>query len=333
MKTIISTMSQTRFYLKTSIMSTSSQTQKQTSILSFNCSVANGKQYLETLQNPVQIMPQTLKIPTDSFIATFPRISRDSRIESTRRSGNDPEHFGADSSIIHTSYITTPFISLSSEDKWNRAVYNLRQYCKLCKHIGFKRLLVHLPRNEKELLNLGNGMDLLSRMCNAYDFVTLLLEVPYITCCLKKTTETVSNDSVEYLRNYFENVVQFFDRFHNGNVELCFDTAHLYSNGLDGDDIVRLLETTVNNKRLLDYCNVIHLNGNERPKYTSDKHVPIFSEKNRMKKWSDLVKYLADKHKILIAENTTNPSRYEDWKRFADEYGLQIIDSIPELGV
>lgn len=393
------------------------------SVLTFNCSVSGNKDYLQTLQLPIQIMPQTLKIPTDAFIKTFPHMSAATSIyansatataanttkvsneitadckattvitATTAKVGNtQSDDFNRFHSVIHTSYITTPFISIASEDRWNQAIYNLRQYCKLNKRLGFKYLLVHLPRNEKELLNLANGMLILSSMCNAYSFVTLLLEIPYISCCDR-------SDSLTYLRNYFVNVIQFFDKFTNNNVQLCFDTAHLYSNGLDGDAIISLMETPINallhdaerndsfqqtkdatkdattnssafiqmdattvankrndaetaisstetaisstdaNKRddakttnsstkLIDLATVIHLNGNERPKYTSDRHVPIYSERNKMKHWDDLVKYLANKHKILIAENSTHHGNYSDWEQFAEEFGLRIIENI-----
>jgi len=277
------------------------------SFLSFNVSLSNGKEFLKDLTESVQIMPQTLKIPTNDFIESFPK----SEVKKE--------------SIIHTSYITIPFLNIENEDKFKRAKYNLVQYCKLCKRIGFHYLLVHLPRNENELSNLGNGMYILRSMCNAYEFIELVLEIPYISCINKEHT-------FEYIINYFKNIVQYFEKFKNRNVSLCFDTAHLYSNGLDSEDMIRLFEYKINDKRLIDYCKIIHFNGNERSKYTSDKHVAIFSKKNKFTETEKLIDYLVKANKILIAENTSNFDTYENWKEFAEKHDLRIVKSIPELG-
>lgn len=276
------------------------------SIISFNFSVAGDKSWLENYREPLQIMPQTVKIPTNDFINSFPSCSTWSE------------------SVIHTSYITRPFNSIFNEQgKINTCIYNIEQYIKLCKRIKYKRLLIHLPQTQKEMNEIGNGFGLLKDIFNKEENknIILVLEIP----AFKSGYE---NDVYEYFKLIVKN---YFKLFKYNNVELCFDTAHLYSNGLDGSEMVDLFNATISHKRLIDYCTIIHFNGNLKPKYTSDQHVQIFDKRNKIENTEELINFLKTENKILISENTTKRSDYEKWEEFAKNNNFKIVEKHKQI--
>lgn len=271
-----------------------------TSIISFNFSVAGDKSWIKDYREPLQIMPQTTKIPTNENINSFPSCSTWS------------------DSVIHTSYITRPFNNIFNEQgKINSCIYNIEQYIKLCKRIKYKRLLIHLPGTQKEINEIGNGFGLLKDIFNKEENkdIILVLEIPAFKSGYK-------NDVYEYFRMIIKN---YFKLFKYNNIELCFDTAHLYSNGLDGKDMIALFDAKISHKRLIDYCQIIHFNGNCKQKYTSDEHVQIFDKRNKIEYSAELTKYLQDKNKILISENTTKRSDYNKWLEFSKANKMNIV--------
>lgn len=277
-----------------------------TSIISFNFSVAGDKSWIKDYREPLQIMPQTTKIPTNENINSFPSCS----------SWSD--------SVIHTSYITRPFNNIFNEQgKINSCIYNIEQYIKLCKRIKYKRLLIHLPGTQKEINEIGNGFGLLKDIFNKEENkdIILVLEIPAFKSGYK-------NDVYEYFRMIIKN---YFKLFKYNNIELCFDTAHLYSNGLDGRDMIALFDAKISHKRLIDYCQIIHFNGNCKQKYTSDEHVQIFDKNNKIEYSAELTKYLQDKNKILISENTTKRSDYNKWLEFSKANKMNIVNEHKQI--
>ena len=276
------------------------------SIISFNFSVAGDKSWIKDYREPLQIMPQTTKIPTNENINSFPSCS----------SWSD--------SVIHTSYITRPFNNIFNEQgKINSCIYNIEQYIKLCKRIKYKCLLIHLPGTQKEINEIGNGFGLLKDIFNKEENkdIILVLEIPAFKSGYK-------NDVYEYFRMIIKN---YFKLFKYNNVELCFDTAHLYSNGLDGRDMIALFDSKISHKRLIDYCQIIHFNGNCKQKYTSDEHVQIFDKNNKIEYSAELTKYLQNKNKILISENTTKRSDYNKWLEFSKANKMNIVDEHKQI--
>ena len=198
-----------------------------------------------------------------------------------------------------------------------------KQYIKLCKRIKYKRLLIHLPGTQKEINEIGNGFGLLKDIFNKEENkdIILVLEIPAFKSGYK-------NDVYEYFRMIIKN---YFKLFKYNNVELCFDTAHLYSNGLDGRDMVALFDAKISHKRLIDYCQIIHFNGNCKQKYTSDEHVQIFDKRNKIEYSAELTKYLQDKNKILISENTTKRSDYSKWLEFSKANKMNIVNEHKQI--
>lgn len=274
------------------------------SILSFNFSTSGDKSWIDEYEQPLQIMPQTVKIPTDEYIEKYVKHDGDYR-----------------ESVIHTSYITKPFNNIMEGSKYKTFIYNITQYIKLCRRIKYKRLLVHLPQTLKEMNYLSDGMVILSKIFNKVKDIILVLEIPSFKSGFKM-------DIYKYFKIIITN---YFNKFVNNNVELCFDTAHLFANFVDSEEMIKLFELKVNNKKLIDYCKIIHLNGNVNQMGKSDKHIQIYSPNNKMKNVDKLMNYLSDKNKILITENTTTHGNYKQWKEFSDKYNIDIVNYIDNI--
>ena len=277
-------------------------------IVSFNFSTSGNKSWMKDYNQPLQIMPQTTKIPTDEIIKAYPDCS-DTVIRD---------------SVIHTSYITRPFSDIYSKNAVGSFRHNINQYIKLCKRLHYKRLLIHLPQSENEMKFLGHGMTELINIFSNKELVTLskdnylvlVLEIPAFKSGYKE-------DVTKYMKLIIEN---FFHKFSLGNVEICYDTAHLFANGLDCKNMVKLFEVGVNGKKLIDYSKIIHFNGNQNEMGKSDKHVQMFSEDNKMTHRGRLIRYLRDKDKILITENTTSHSDYNHWLEYTKHYKVALVE-------
>lgn len=269
------------------------------SMLTFNYSVAGDKSWLSSYRHPLQIMPQTTQYITDKHIDNFPMCS-------TCKLSN---------AVIHTSYITQPWRATLDETRFKKFTYLMSNYVKLCRRLYYKRLLIHLPSTLTELNNLSDGMNVLAKMFNQVEDVVLVLEIPAFKSGFKC-------DVSKYLLNV---IVNYFDKFKYKNVELCIDTAHIFANGIDCKEMVNLFETPIKSTKLIDYCNIIHLNGNMNPMYKADIHCPIFDERNKMTNIDILMRYISDKNKILIAENTKQHADYTKWEQFAKQYNINIV--------
>lgn len=278
------------------------------SIISFNFSTSGDKTWMMKYNQPLQIMPQTTKIPTETVINSYPDCSKGEIRDS----------------VIHTSYITRPFTDLLENGRLSKFIYNVQQYFKLCKQLNYKRLLIHLPQTDSEMKYLDDGMNELVKLFSNEklvslkdgEYITLVLEIPSFKSGFK-----------ENVLQYFTKVITgYFHKFKLNNVELCYDTAHLYANGLDCKDMITLFESEVKGKKLIEYAKIFHLNGNQTPMGRSDRHVQMFDKTNRMTNTGKLMRYLKDKNKVLITENTTSHSYYKLWVRYAKHYNIAIVE-------
>ncbi len=270
-----------------------------TSLLTFNCSVAGSKSFLVDYNDDIQIMPSDTKVLTDKQINSYPEIT------DWRRS------------VIHTSYITRPFSDHVQTGKTNSIKHIIEQYIRLANRIKFMYILIHLPSTEKEMDRLGDGMTLLKELFvnnESCEHIIPLLEIPAFKGGFKMDID-----------DYFAQIVQFVSLI--PNMEICLDTAHLYSNGCDCDKIISLYDS------LSKYVNVFHLNGNENNMWKSDKHIPLFEDRNKLKDYARLVDHIKDKNLLLITENTTNHASYEKWKTFCDSFGISIVSKHDKLSV
>ena len=276
------------------------------SIISFNFSTANDKNWMKNYNEPLQIMPQTTKIPTDEIIENYPKCEGKIR-----------------KSVIHTSYITRPFGDIYNNGRINIFRHNIIQYTKLCKRLKYRRLLIHLPQTEAEMTNIGNGMNELINIFSNKEYI--LLDDKNILVLVLEIPAFKAGFNMD-VKEYFTIIIDsFFNKFKYHNVELCFDTAHLFADGLDCEDMIKLFETKISDKKLIDYSKIIHFNGNQNKMGKSDKHVQIFSPTNKMTNTDKLINYLKDKNKVLITENTTSHSDYNEWVKYAKDNGVNIV--------
>lgn len=269
-------------------------------MLTFNLSVSN-REVFNNLEFPVQIMPQQQKMLTLPFIRSFPSMKEWSE------------------SVIHTSYIVKIW-NPEINDPASKVYLNMKFYLELALKIKFKRILVHLPNTEKEWSNLDVGMKRMIELFNKFyeksdKNIKIVFEIPAF----------VSNFKMN-IHEYIDKVLTYQKQFSN-SFEIVFDTAHLYSNGLEADEMLELI------KKYKDHSKIIHLNGNLRDKYTSDKHIQIFSEKSKIKNIDSLMNYFSESDLILIAENTSIHENYDSWKEFSNKYKLKIIPFIKELSL
>lgn len=277
------------------------------SLLTFNMSVSGNKEFMESITFPIQIMPLTNAKLTDKIINNYPIIK------------NNYE------SVIHTSYITRVFKE-SIDDKNNDDRYNVKQYIILGERINYKNILLHLPDTINTWENLGRGISALSEIFNESK-CRLLLEMPaFKKGFIDYLKSEMPNKNDSYIYYYIESVLKF-KKYFNNPFQLVFDTAHLFANGFDSEEQASILEKYKNE----DY--IIHLNGNEYPMYHSDKHVPIYSQKNKMKNTDKLLNYLSDQKKLLIAEITGEHGDWKSWEELCNIYNFDLIPFNERLSI
>lgn len=262
--------------------------------LTFNMSVAgNKKKDLSLITNPLQIMPETRNFLSEKIINNY--FENNNKLES----------------VIHTSYITLPFSS-SFEEKplWK---INIENYIKLSEKIGFKRVLIHSPKSILEWKNLGFGMSILNKLFKNTDII-LVLEIPAFANDLMQKQKENNNFIFDYIDTLlkYENVLE-------NKFELCFDTAHLFSNGCDVNKMIEIIE------KYKMFTKIIHLNGNKKNMYTSDEHVPIGSEYDKIQHSDDLLKYLSTTDLIGICEITKQHATWDYWVNLSKKYNLNLV--------
>ncbi len=266
------------------------------SILTFNASVTNRKVVTE-ITSPFQIMPSTRTHLSDATIASYP-VSNNENL------------------LIHMNYITRPFGDNAIESD-SRVRYSFRQYCKLIKRLNTKDLLIHMPCSLSELRNLNEGLMIIyDELCK--NGVHVHLEIaPWNQEIIKHFNLTREN-SLDVMRNFINQILdacaQFGDCF-----SIVLDTAHLFANGCDVEKQLTLF------REYREHMKYAHLNGNINRMFTSDSHVPIWHDSNKIKDWELLSSELSKLNLICIAEITKLGRNYDDWEDYALGYGFDIV--------
>lgn len=267
------------------------------SILSFNLSVSD-KENVSTITEPFQIMPSTRNYLSDKTINSYPSCKN--------------EHI-----LIHMNYITRIFrkdaIELNSPER-----KSLQQYVKLAKKLGTKNILIHMPSSKDEMYNLANGFKIIYDELLKKDMIVHL----EITAWCKNLMEEMNiykGDSKEYVSNFITKIINYMNIFPSGKFYLVFDTAHLYSDGCEVDDMIYIMN------KFKDMIKYVHLNGNINSKFTSDSHTPIFGSKNKIKNWEKLSKFCASLNVVCIAEITKYGTNWKNWEEFAKNNGFKLV--------
>ena len=267
------------------------------SILTFNLSVSN-KRNIATINEPFQIMPTTQNYLTTKAINNYVEC-------------HNP------GIILHMNYITKIFKKEAIEHGSNERL-SLSRYATLAKKLGTKNILIHLPFSENELEHLGIGFKIMKDELIDKG-ITVHLEITAWCKSLLQSLKAQQYDPKEQVSNFITNVITYMNAFPPESFYIVFDTAHMFSNGCEVDDMIYIMN------KFRDKIRYIHLNGNLNPKYTSDAHAPLFSSKSKITNWEKLAKYCASLGVICIAEVTKINAEWKDWERFAATNGFKLV--------
>ena len=267
-------------------------------ILSFNVSTSD-KENLKNIDGPFQIMPGGRATLSYKMIDQFPVMTND-RI------------------LIHANYLTRPF---TFEPSFLTKT-NLSNYAILAKKLGTKNILIHMPSNVKEYENYNIGLQLIIEKI-IKEGCLCHLEVNPISIELRKYLDMKSDDASNLREKYYEYIdwilagipIRYKDKF-----RIVIDTAHMFSNGFNGLDMIAFI------KKYLQYVDFIHFNGTKAIfANTKDLHIPMYLPMNKIENVDELVTYISQTGKILIAEDSTEKGTYVDWCKFCKKYGIKIV--------
>lgn len=267
------------------------------SILTFNASVSNKKLVVE-INNPYQIMASTRNYLTTTTINSYPEAK-------------NPDL------LLHMNYITRPFNDNAIESN-SRERVSLRQYAKLAKRLGTRDVLIHMPTNITEYENIAQGMSIIKDELIEKG-VVCHLEISAWSQELLKYLDVRKQEPFKYVSEFIDRIVDLFTKFPKNAFMIVLDTAHLYAVGCEVQDQIKLFHKY---RQLMKYC---HLNGNVNAKFTSDSHAPIMSSKSRMKDWDKLSKCIASMGLICVAEITKYGLEWEEWEKYAKEFGFNLV--------
>ena len=132
--------------------------------------------------------------------------------------------------------------------------------------------------------------------------------------------ETYQELSFKIISDYIDELFGYIPDVFRKQFYFVPDTAHLYADGLDGKLQVKLME------KYKDRIKYVHLNGNLNPMMCkTDKHVPIYDDRNQIKETDELSKYLASSGFICVTENSTISGKYSEWNKYAAKYGFKLV--------
>ena len=264
------------------------------SILTFNYSVSDKKELAAATQ-PLQIMPATINYIKDADIDKYTDI-------------NNPNI------LIHLNYITRMFSSHGLE-KDSSVRYSLRQYGKLATKIGTKNILIHMPKTLQEWNNFVLGYKIIHD-----ELISKGFKIHFEITAWSKDLHayfTKDKDRQLVISEYYERLLEVANTY-NDTVYIVIDTAHMFANGCSEDDIIATLQKYSNR---IEY---LHWNGNIRPMFSTDSHVPIFSSSSLMT-FDKISQYVASLGKICVCEITKDGEKYQKWVEYANKYGFDIV--------
>ena len=314
------------------------------SILTFNASTTNRKQ-LSLIKCPFQIMPGGRSALTSADVERF--------IET-----NNPDI------LIHSSYITRPFgkagpitemnlenyVELgkrlgtkdilihmpTSKQEYEHFQRGLDMLIDLVIKKGFN---VHLEitafakdlRSKLELCLKELSKDKLTKhlneMVHEFKHDKLPIEISMETemkingrALDISKPETYQELSFKIISNYIDELFGYIPAIYKKQFYFVPDTAHLYADGLDGKLQVKLME------KYKEQIKYVHLNGNlSSMMRKTDKHVPIYDERNKIQETEELSHYLSSSGFICITENPTVSGEYSEWVKYATKYGFKLV--------
>ena len=228
--------------------------------------------------------------------------------------------------LLHTGYDFHPF----QQEIFNPLSYQaqlLKSYLETCKQLKVNQLLIHGPDQPKNLEFYTAGLTILKSYLN--DFNSNSVESKYkLQICIEMPAFCKSMYSILNQSDIYDFTLSYFNEAIKKGFDIVIDTAHLFSNGLETNQIIDILEIFKNNYKF------IHLNGNAHGKFKRDKHTTLTPcsnfEPNLIPK-SNLIlekmSKLMNSGKICISEQKCNNIEY--FNKLAKEYNFKLNETIP----
>lgn len=234
--------------------------------------------------------------------------------------------------LIHASYTTQLFTI--KDDLFEKSLNDCYFYIKCCKYIENETKIkafynLHLPSSTninlrfKEIEKLceeGRKYLLFEVENNITGYYGLYFSI-YNKISTEKSQPIIENELTDYkIKNLstinktkiIVNSILLFSEYFN--VQICIDTAHISSAGLN--DFSKIFSSD-----LKKYIKAIHLNGNVfNVGANRDKHINIYNKENKVKDLTTIVKdYNLEKLPIILERNTD-----EDKEQLEDELSKLI---------
>lgn len=257
-------------------------------MISFTLSVSD-RNFIRDSSEPYQIMPVQRGYLTTDLINTYYQSTEERNI------------------LIHTSYMTRAFSQIFIVGFDNKISNLIKQYQKLAKRINTKYILVHGPSSKTEMENFEISLQKLKQLFENEKDLILCIEIPSMT---KAFLKEIEGNYFNFFNNYVQKIVSY-------GFQIVFDTAHCFNNGLTNEEIIELMNKYKNN---YDW---VHLNGNCRPRISSDKHVPMFDKTNKIEDYENFSKQIIELNKFNISE--TIIGSYDQWKTFSESVKGSLI--------
>jgi endonuclease IV len=211
--------------------------------------------------------------------------------------------------LLHTGYDVRPW----SQELFEPSSYQLKlinSYSELSDILNVRELLIHGPSNLASLKYFSCCLQLL----HSYNH-KIVIEMPALNHDVIGLIHSSGRSEYEFVKSYLNTVIQ-----HDMNI--VPDTAHLYANGLNTDQIIEILHM------FKDHYTFIHLNGNSNEPFKPDRHTTLTKlngfMNNRIPDSERLLHEISKLNKICISEQKCNDIDY--YKRLSNEYGFKLID-------
>lgn len=246
-----------------------------------------NRQLIHDSNEPFQILPERTRPLFDTTVKTYFKSNKVKSI------------------LIHTSYLTRiwkPEVLLPQ----SKQSLLINSYCNLANRINTKYILVHGPSSPNEFEMFAAGLAWLKDLESNQSNIKFCIEIPAFT---KSTFEQLHID-LSFIEDYFQLIV-------NAGFQIVIDTAHLHSNGLDVSSMIHLLI------KFKDNYDWIHLNGNCKPMFTSDKHTTITSNESKIVNVEPLLKTISKLGKICVCEIVYKNRSY--WTSLANKYEISLV--------
>lgn len=264
-------------------------------MISFNISVSKRDKFYKALSSGAgfQIMPKRLG---------YIDCSKYENIDNTN-----------DNVLIHTGYDMNVFTNMIMQSTYKVNLY-LKSYIELANKLKIKNILFHGPDTYETYNKFNNGLIALRNLKEKHK-LNVIVEMP----AFRKSLLDEIEDDYEFIKSYFNQIIK-------NELQICIDTAHLFANGLNVDQMIDLLEEFKGNYKF------IHLNGNCKDVYEKDKHTYILNEDNNIEDADKLLKYISNNLKDIICIMEIKEKNYDEYLEMINGYKLKIVDeSIHDL--